>query len=294
VILVSEGGQPWDIGLQQNDVYWLNTNGNVQRISKQGTGKKVMTSGLINPFRLAVDGGGLFWSHYQHPFAAEGMPLGGGPTTVYGNLGLGSGLLGLDDTNVYWSSSTDPAMPAKLMKTPRAGGPQTAVVPGPKRAGDVASDGGYLYWVEATSLADVPVSPPGGLRRTLAGGGPVEVLATSHDMYALAFDQDYVYWTYAGNYTTTWVGGAEIRRVPRAGGAVETVVALAHFANSIAVDADNVYWASYDGNEVNKASKQGGPIIQLSAGGTPKALAIDDEAVYWVDPVGGVVAKVAK
>lgn len=285
-ILMYDGGQPWDIGLYGNDVYWLNTDGRVQRITKQGSDLKLYAFSLIDPFALKVDGGGVFWSYYVGGISVEGRPLEGGVTTVYGALDLAAGVLGLDDKYVYWSSVNPAQTVATLMKTPRAGGPQTPVFPAPIQTGYIGSDAGYLYWIDG--------STPGGLRRALTDTGPVENLVDGPEMYNIAFDQDHVYWVYAGTYVNgSWVG-TEIRRVLKTGGAPETVVKIPTFANSIAVDGTDVYWASYDGLSINRVNKQGGPIVKLAYAANPRALAIDDEAVYWVEPTGGVLGKIAK
>lgn len=285
-ILMYDGGQPWDIGLYGNDVYWLNTDGRVQRITKLGSDLKLYAFGLVDVFALKVDAGGVFWSYYVGGISVEGRPLEGGGITVYGALDLAAGVLGLDDDYVYWSSVNTAQTVATLMKTPRAGGPQTPVFPAPIQTGYIGTDAGYLYWIDG--------SAQGGLRRALANTGPVEDLADGHEMYNIAFDQDHVYWVYGGTYLNgSWVG-AEIRRVLKTGGAPQTVVKIPTFANSIAVDATDVYWASYDGASINRVNKQGGPIVKLADAANPRALAIDDTAVYWVEPTGGVVGKIAK
>ena len=63
----------------------------------------------------------------------------------------------------------------------------------------------------------------------------------------------------------------------------------------VAVDATYAYWTEAYSYTVRRAPKHGGVAETLAkVSGNPQGIAVDDAAVYWVDPGAQAVMKLAK
>ncbi|MFO0758437.1 MAG: hypothetical protein U0359_18235 [Byssovorax sp.] len=295
IALVTEGGQPFEIALDADHVYWYNSNGTIKKISKHGGSVKTLSASNFNPAAITVFGGLVYFAQYDSWDAVKTIPVSGGATQVIAKLDLGGTGLAVDDASIYWTSFTMWPQKGSIMRSPRLGGAPVMLVDDAHGIQAMGVDGTHLYWSVFTDEADNPPAPgPGGLRRVPIGGGAPEVVTTSNDCSTFALDGDDVYWSYTGPGLMSGETG-KIMRVAKSGGASVEVAPAPGAAGSLAVDAGYVYFTSSVAHNVRKVPKQGGEVTVLAtSNGNPYAIAVDDEAVYWVDPGNGTVNKVAK
>jgi hypothetical protein len=297
VTLVHESGQPFELAVDAANVYWLNSSGTLESVSKQGGGVSYLATKQYNPGSVAVADGTVYFGLYDAYLSVQSVPVGGGNLTALGDQGIGGGIIALDAAFVYWTEYPGgwPGA-AQIMRTPRAGGPTTVLIGNLWDPRCLTVDGGYLYWSEFTDDWDVPAAPStGGVRRVPVTGGAPEALFTGQDIASIAVDETYVYFVYEGPGSASGETSA-IRRMPKGGGPITTVVSPPHGAGSIVVDASHVYWSTTIGMTLSRADKSGGPeeTLAKTSNGNPYAMAQDEVAIYWVDPGNGTVMKLAK
>ena len=136
----------------------------------------------------------------------------------------------------------------------------------------------------------------GLVRVPLNGGAPTALVQNSDDISSVAVDEANVY--YGVNGGTSSSGGG-IYRVPLTGGApVMLAAGVTLVPDFLAVDDTDVYWGSVQpgdtpvaGTLIGKVAKTGGSPVAFASGAPGaflRALAVDQDAVYWIQsgPVG--------
>jgi hypothetical protein len=209
--------------------------------------------------------------------------------TIYSGI---ANAIAADGTNVYWTT-----MDGSVMKVPMSGGAPVTIASSSEAAGQIATDGAFVYWEAG-----------GVLQKVAVDGGPVTTLATSFFPVALAVDGAGVYGLMEQD---TWepevVGGQEtnppalVTKVPVGGGPATVVgTGSGHPLGQLAIDDDAVYWAEADDlyNRIMRASKGGGATTALysepSTGLDLEGPVVDATNVYWTTVNDGAVRSVPK
>jgi hypothetical protein len=294
--LAQEGGQPWAIALDATHVYWLNTDGTLKRVPKNGGPIQYVTAGIINTGMLQVLEGQAYFTSYDDETSVWTAPVTGGGSELLGDVGIGGVPFAVDATSLYWSSYEDWPYAAAILKTPRLGGPPVTLVASTWGVDSIATDGGDLFWTVSTDANADPAAPiAGALYRLAAGDAAPVALYTSNDLSRVLLDADQAYVVYSGTESEDWNDGA-ILAVPRAGGPMVTLAAWPSGVSGFAADATNLYFTTSVAMTLSSMSKLGGPVTTLATtpNGNPTDLAVDDLALYWVDPGNGTVNQLAK
>jgi hypothetical protein len=152
----------------------------------------------------------------------------------------------------------------------------------------IATAGGSVYYAD----------DQGGISRVPASGGTPQQFLGPSDLGAIApgvvtVDPTNLYLLSGRN----WGPPGAVAYAPLAGGAIRTLTTVAQDAVpvAIAVDATDVYWVDDSGYapSVHRIPIAGGPVTDIAFAKTPgRALALDDDAVYWTD--NGCLYKHAK
>jgi hypothetical protein len=288
VELAHQDGQPWEIALDGGHVYWSNTYGQISSVPKPGGTISVLTEDLTNPGQLTVFGVRAYSASYYGTVLS--VPIGGGkllPITapVAGGLAVATGPDG-----IYWVTG-QPAPAVKNVVHTDFGGKVTTVLASAQREPTaLAVDATHAYWSDYVD----DDSGAGGVRRVPLAGGAPETLAAHRSLVSLTLDETHVYYLFGGTSEASWKDGA-LYAIPKQGGAPLLVADGLAGTGRVAVDATHAYWTEAYSFTVRRAPKHGGPAETLvKVDGNPQGIAVDDAAVYWVDPGAQAVMKLAK
>ena len=248
-MLANPGGQPTALVVDSSSVFWSTSSGDVWTIpSAGGTAKTIVT---VSEGGLAIDGTNLYWGGIVPSMGAGArgsilaMALAGGAITTVATLGISQEptALAADGTNVYCETSA--AGGPVIQSVPRAGGTAVTLTQIAVAAQSLAAGGGEVYWAEQdtngippldSTIMEVPSSPPGGTRVTLATGqstvGPIVT------------DGVNVFWANSCDPPTKPCS-AVLELTPGAT-QVRVVASGQTSVNGIAVDGTRVYWTSFD------------------------------------------------
>lgn len=285
--LAKQGGQPWEITLDADHVYWNNTHCEISKVPKNGGAVQILTEELINAGALAVRGGRVYSA--SSGGAVRYVSTAGGPLSSLTAPVGGGFAVATDQSFVYWSSSAPSPGADTLVKTDFAG-KETSVV-GEPSAGmtSIAVDATHAYWTRYSGDA-----ASGAVLRVPLSGGATVALAWGTGFIQLAIDGDDIYWLSDGTSENSWTDGA-LYTVKKSGGEPTQLATSLHGATRLAVDATHVYWTEAYGMLIRKVPRSGGDAVTLATSdGNPQGIAVDDHAVYWVDPGNGRIMKVAK
>jgi hypothetical protein len=271
-----------------------------------------LASGHTCPWGMAIDATSVYWTDCGDPDLGHVQKVSKAGGVVV-PLASGNRLSGIavDSTNVYWVAGTADASSGAIMVVPVAGGTPTVLAPESGEPAHIAVDASFVYWGD--------MSPNGGiLKASLAGGSPLMV-APAVAPFQIALSDTAVFWLGPqGLMTAPKTGGAAVAltrpgptipnnglavnstavyftgglpgtpgvsEVPLGGGAVVVVSQSASSSfggGPIAVDATRAYWADISGS-VYAAPLSGGSAIVLATGqDNVDAIAVDDDAVYWL------------
>jgi len=265
--------QPRGIANDATTLYWTSEADNtILTMPIAGGAVMTLASDQHDPYLVAVDATRAYWTN-----AGDGtimsVPLAGG-TPVLVASSAGSGGLSLDDTYVYYHTST------KIMKVAKAGGApslELATASYPER---IVVRGPWVYFTAAPlgvgpSVYRVPTT--GGtptLLGTSAGSIPMGLAVTSTSVFwadgdyvsmvplaggvpPVTIAEDFGAWRVTADETAVYWGGAltKIKKRPH-GGVASTLVACASACPmEFAQDATMLYWTSYNASSVMKVSK---------------------------------------
>jgi hypothetical protein len=271
---------PLALALDEANVYWSNADGSVHQASKSGGEPTELSPGVGGPvFAVAVDATRVFWPATAFMKIAEVSKLGGATNVLAENVETLD--VAADGANVFFPEHA-------LMTVPAAGGAVSFVLP-------CAVEPLVL---DATS-AYAPLPDHATLRKLSKTGGEAVVLAwMDSPITSLAVYEDTV-------YVATSTGS--VFAVPVDGGNPVALSAGLDVAR-IAVDASGIYatTARTPGpNQVLRIPFDGGePIILADDQRAPRAIALDDDNVYWTNDgaftpnalgaFGGSIMRVAK
>lgn len=274
LVLATDSSRVVGIAVDATNVYWLDAEGNVMKVSKCGGTATTLANagsargGSVGAF--TTDATSAYWvAGANELFAA---PLSGGtPVTLAPNmdtLGLtvkGANLYSVSHSFVV-TLSVHGGTPSKLAES-------ATYAPGLP-----AADDANVYWVGE------------GIFTAPRTGGTSTTLATARDVATgLALDDANVYWCDSSN------PDAPIMRTPKAGGRSVALATHQSGATGFATYGQDVYWTIDEAaGAVVKVAADGGPVTTLASATSPGAIAVDDTGVYWAELQGAGPASVMR
>jgi hypothetical protein len=253
--------------------------GSAEAASRGGCGDMcapfTLATGPSFPVALAADATHLYWTTSGGEGAVMRVALAGGPPEMLASNQVWPSAIAVDARSVYWSVEN------KIMKMPRAGGPQVELVNGgANSAVALAIQGNDLYFV-VSDYADYAA-----VMKVPRAGGATTVLTTDLGGFAhgIAVDNRYVYWANAAHTSNRLV-----QKAPINGGDPVTLVSGEHLGSGFALRAGELYYTTFETTDagtgtatVLRVSIDGGdPTTLATATAQPMALAIDGRRVYW-------------
>jgi hypothetical protein len=258
-------------------VYWTNFSA-LMKTSKTGGAPTMLASSASLMTGLAVDPANVFFAaEGATTYALSSVPIDGGtPTPLGTGLNRPTGLTA-DPTRVIVAASS-------LQAVPKVGGTPMDIAPGPYATISIVTDSVNVYWAHGGSS---PGFTDGTVNVMLLGGGNVTALASAQAQpRRVAIDDSYVYWTNGRAGT--------VMRANKTGGGIMPIVSGLSAPVGIAVDASHVYFTDQAAMTVARADKSGASVTVLAHGSNPLAIAVDDQAIYWINSQSGEVMKLAK
>lgn len=269
------------LAIDADFVYWIDRGtdlpdpskrlAKVWRVPKKGGIAKLLVGDLGWPRGLAVDAKRLYWAGF-----AEGkiyaLDKEGGSLTALAEHENTPLDVAIDDTDVYFL-----ATPGEVRRVPKGGGPSTRVTGGLVRPRRLAVDAANVYWVDSGGT-----SAGGAVMRCRKDGSGVTTLAGGlHEPGEIVLDTENVYWSDRSE--------GFIYRLEKDGGAPRKLAQEQWNALQLALDDDYLWWQR--GERILKVRKGGGkPISWVNASHSVTGLAVDANAIYYLEMNGGVRA----
>jgi hypothetical protein len=277
------------LAIDANWVYWVIQQGSTYEILFRGvhdlpnatTGSLGSVDGIT---ALAAAGGYVGWTTSTpvdggsaaaaSALQAQGSPI---PISLYQGTGFIGPMLG---HGPYFSF----ANPAGLVTVVPSGMPIVAVGP---NIGSIAADSGHVYWLVYTG--DLVAGDQLGMGgKTLLTDVGARYLATSNG-------DPNLYWILQAGLD------GSIRMAPKTGGTAITIGNPTLIAMSVAVDAEAVYVASIPSScpgtpngRIQRIDLKTHQETLLPGTVCPFAVVADDVCIYWTDPNGGGLVRLAK
>ncbi len=142
-MLTSGLTRPWDIGIDDANVYWIDNSAmTVSKVGKDGGTPEVLTTTENMPQRMAVAAGRVYWTEALG--TVKTVSVDGGTATDLADGGLSANYYynKADSQNVYW---TDYLAHGSILAAPLDGGPVETL-----QTGEYPID---LAWWQVSGLA---------------------------------------------------------------------------------------------------------------------------------------------
>jgi hypothetical protein len=205
-VVSSAGAGPLQcVVLDDLNMYWVQGSA-VMRAAKSGGMPLPVAGGQAGADCVAVDDASLYWSisgtekaQFADGSIVAASKKGGGAKVLVKGAEHATNVL-VDDKNVYWQNVD------KIMKAPKTGGAEAVLAPAGGPIGDIAIDGGFVYFTLPGTGTD------GAVGRVSKDGGQPTVLASGQSMPAgIAVDATSVYWTCKGTAAAQFKDGSVSR-----------------------------------------------------------------------------------
>ena len=244
-------------------IYWSDFNGgDIRRANLDGTGQKILFTGLSNPLGPALDlaGGKMYWGNAGSNLRRANLDGTGQQILYSGSVGAPS--LNLASSQMYWNESN-----GRICRASLTGGGTTVLVVGLNDPhGPVFLDvaGNKMYWTDFGG---------GAIRRAnLLGGGLTNLVTglAGPDNLTLDIAGGKMYWT--GRVS------GDIRRANLDGTSQETLVQNLNAPSGIALDvaSGHIYWTEYGGGTIQRSNLDGTGKTNLITGlSGPTVIALD-------------------
>jgi hypothetical protein len=284
VVLQSGLAGPTLVMVSGSSVFWDYGSGlGISQSSVNGGAVTTTDTATTGLFQLEVHAGYLFWegAAYANNEASDiigRIPVNGGPsislfTQIIQSPSDVSGL-GIDGTYAWFS---DTALD-KIYKVLMTGGAPIQVAgagPCVNKPAYLIVDAGQAYWLNS-ALGSICAAPT-------AGGPPVQVYGGVGTAGPILADAGHIY----------SVGPSGIFQVPKGGGAA-TTICNGNFTR-LATDGSFIYWTDLSAGKVMRVPTSGGSVeVVAKLQQLPYGIAVDAEAIYWVDYGGNALMKLAK
>lgn len=193
-ITVADGlAYPSDLVVDEEYVYWVNTDGNnVMKVPVDGGNPVQIASGADRPMSIALGPDAVYWtSGMSFTGSIMSVPLAGGTPQVFASdLDVPRGMVA-DQTNLYWSNAYSFGA---IHKQPLAGGAKEVLSTFYNGNGEIAIDDTFVYYSQqdlgnrsATVIYKVPI----------AGGDAVAMAthtSTAYPHIGMDVDDTRIYW----------------------------------------------------------------------------------------------------
>lgn len=258
-------------------------NSSILRVPLDGGAPGMIATALYSPLGLAAGPSGVYVADWQGGDVRR-VPLAGGPLALLTTAANPVGVT-LDDSRAYFVEQRNPGAGqlGNVVSVLLDGGGRLNYADG-GGPNDIVTDGVDVFWIDAfrNTVYRAPVSG--------AAGGAVPLAGTGGQANRLTVDGTFVYWS---------TRDAGVLRVAKTGGAVVQVTGPQADAYGVATDGLHLYWANYNlgagsGGGLARKPLDGGATTQLSTGGSPKAVAVDEQCVYWTTYGGPTLRRMDK
>lgn len=265
------------LAIDPTHVYWLTGgDGNIERITRLGTGRELIVDGQTDARALLVDGAHVYWTDPVLKRVLQANKTAGSIVTPFANnVKEPRGLARTDQALVVTQGAPEGA----VRKWPLDNTPALDLATGLVDPTHVVTSATWAHVVELLpGVADDQI-----VRVPLDGSGGATVLADNLDLpRALADDGTFVFWAAADGTVSRVSAAGEV--LPLASGAGD--------ATGVAVDATHVFWTQIDAGQgsLHRAAKDGSDAAQLASGlVSPSFVLVDDQAIYWMElgPMSG-------
>jgi hypothetical protein len=191
--------------VDDTSMYWVQGNA-IMKASKNGGPAVGIAGGQTEANCVAVDDKLVYWSisgtekgQFADGAIVSSPKAGGSAKVVVKGAERANNVL-VDDKNVYWQNLD------KIMKAPKTGGAEAVLAPAGGPIGDIAIDGGYVYFTVPGTSGD------GTVGRVSKDGGTPTILATGQPLPdGIVVDDTSVYWTCQGTDANQHKDGSIVR-----------------------------------------------------------------------------------
>jgi hypothetical protein len=218
------------IAVDDTDVYWGTSAGDIRKISQSGGQPSTIASGQGGLLAVAVAGDSLYW---VTDTAVKKAPKAGGAEHVVATLSAGQGPasdIAIDAGWIYWSYAG--AADGAVFKAPLGDGAVQIVASMQVNTNSVAVDATGIYWGNGGSG-----NATGSILKATLDGMVLPPLATGQDNpNRVRKDGGHVYWTNAT--------GGTVMRAPESGGDAKTIASTQVFPRGLAIAPATVVWTA--------------------------------------------------
>lgn len=122
------------------------------------------------------------------------------------------------------------------------------------------------------------------------GGATVDLVSGQNWISSMVADGPDVFFFSTGN-----TGSTHLMKTSTSGGAVTDLTTIADFGYRFAVDAGYVYYPVGYSDTVERIPRAGGTVeVLASSQGHPTDVAVDDQAIYWINAQVGEIHRITK
>jgi hypothetical protein len=282
VVLASGQFRPWTISLDVDNVYWVSagTVGGVYKVSKGGGPVTPLYEGEMPEVEsLGIDATSVYFPSQGNILA---VPISGGSPRIVAPSSLRSGLAVVAGV-VYWlEPSVGPGQAATVNSISTAGGVATSR---PLPAG-FRTDVAAYYTVAASDAVYATVTFGGtGILRIPIDGGPITSVDVPGVTGGIAIDKELIFF-----------GSPDTIAVAPISGGVPNHLVPVQASFGVTVDNSSVFFVDNGPEQrIARVAKTGGQVtLVASHQGSPHAVAVDAESVYWNSIDEGAIKKARK
>ncbi len=309
-VLVSDAHVPWDIAVDDTDVYWVEEgsnagDGRVRKVAAGGGAPQSLAETQATPIAMATDDDSIFWVNFTSGGSVSRIAKNG---TGYAKLAVANGprTIAIDADHVFWTS-----VEGAILRLPKTGGsPATITQQGVGVVSLFVYDAD-VYWAHRGTGQVLRMN------KLDNAGDSIAVVASGLDNPTSVYvDANHVFWSEAGasfDGVDCFEALGRIAKTSRTQpGTVEEIANGQACPIRVTADASHVYWSNqgtldaetsvyrFDGN-VARAPASGAPGSEetlATAQLRPRGIALGATSVFWVSQgLGsnqGTVARVAK